>query len=130
MLEVGNEDVVVIGENEVDSDVEMEQRREEEEDGEGDRIIDLFIFLQEFFCQEVIDLQIDLQKQVEFIVEDLFEIRLSVVEGSVVDSEVIDYNLDFQIDSDCSNVRGEIEVNRSLVFSGSSDIDKVMEDFS
>lgn len=129
MLEVGNEDVVVIGENEVDSDVEMEQRREEE-DGEGDRVIDLFIFLQEFFCQEVIDLQIDLQKQVEFIVEDLFEIRLSVVEGSVVDSEVIDYNLDFQIDSDCSNVRGEIEVNRSLVFSGSSDIDKVMEDFS
>lgn len=127
MLEVGNEDVVVIGENEVDSDVEMEQRREEEEDGEGDRVIDLFIFLQEFFCQEVIDLQIDLQKQVEFIVEDLFEIRLSVVEGSVVDSED---NLDFQIDSDCSNVRGEIEVNRSLVFSGSSDIDKVMEDFS
>lgn len=130
MLEVGNEDVVVIGENEVDSDVEMEQRWEEEEDGEGDRVIDLFIFLQEFFCQEVINLQIDLQKQVEFIVEDLFEIRLSVVEGSVVDSEVIDYNLDFQIDSDCSNVRGEIEVNRSLVFSGSSDIDKVMEDFS
>lgn len=89
----------------------MEQRREEEEDGEGDFIIDLFIFLQEFFCQEVIDLQIDLQRQVEFIVEDLFEIRLSVVEGSVVDLEVIDYNLDFQIDSDCLSVRGENEVN-------------------
>ncbi|XP_065924758.1 proline-, glutamic acid- and leucine-rich protein 1 [Magallana gigas] len=128
--EVGNEDAVVTGENEADSDVEMEQRREEEEDGEGDRVTDLPTSLQEPPCQEATDPQTDLQKQAESIVEDLPETRLSVAEGPVADSEATDHNLDPQTDSDCPNVRGEIEVNRSPAPSGSSDIDKAMEDSS
>lgn len=130
MLEVGNEDAVVTGENEADSDVEMEQRREEEEDGEGDRVTDLPTSLQEPPCQEATDPQTDLQKQAESIVEDLPETRLSVAEGPVADSEATDHNLDPQTDSDCPNVRGEIEVNRSPAPRGSSDIDKAMEDSS
>lgn len=132
IVEVGNEDAVVTGENEADSDVEMEQRREEEEeeDGEGDPITDLPTSLQEPPCQEATDPQTDLQKQAESIVEDLPETRLSVAEGPVADSEATDHNLDPQTDSDCLSVRGENEVNQSPATSGSSDIDKAMEDSS
>lgn len=130
LLEVGNEDAVVTGENEADSDVEMEQRREEEEDGEGDCVTDLPTSLQEPSCQEATDPQTDLQKQAKSTVEDLPETRLSVAEGPVADSGATDHNLDPQTESDCPGVRGENEVNRSPAPSGSSDIDKAMEDSS
>lgn len=138
MLEVGNEDAEVTGENEngADSDVEMEQRREEEEEGEKDQVTDTPPSVQtsdlprEPPCQKVTDTQTDFQKQAESVVEGIPRTRLSMAEGPVADSEADDHNLGPQTGSYCSGVGGEKELKQSPAPSGSSDIDKAMEDSS
>lgn len=138
MLEVGNEDAEVTGENEngADSDVEMEQRREEEEEGEKDQVTDTPPSVQtsdlprEPPCQKVTDTQTDFQKQAESVVEGIPGTRLSMAEGPVADSEADDHNLGPQTSSYCSGVGGEKELKQSPAPSGSSDIDKAMEDSS
>lgn len=129
MLEVGNEDAEVTGENEngADSDVEMEQQREEEEEGEKDQVTDTPPSVQtsdlprEPPCQK---------KQAESVVEGIPGTRLSMAEGPVADSEADDHNLGPQTGSYCSGVGGEKELKQSPAPSGSSDIDKAMEDSS